>query len=342
VLAYHGPAGTSSDPYSTYNGNNILTLMGFPGYPTANLDRQNSPGDYTTWTGFCTNRYDNNGYTPISITVQSKSYNATTRLLEVTLALTTNITLPSQYKVNYVITEDSLPYSQTGNTTCPGSSTWIHNWVVRNMVNGATGENVNTGTWTAGQTITKTFSTTMNSGWVAANCKLNVFVYKDNPVLGAAEIQNAIVTAVIPEPSLYAVTNGWNIVSVPLTVVDYRKTTVYPSATSNAFAFSQSLGYVVRDTLSNGAGYWLKFPTPQNISITGTVRVRDTVQVSMGWNLIGSISGPALRDSVLQIPPGIIGSNFFGYSGGYSAADTLRPGKGYWVKVNQNGKLVLR
>jgi hypothetical protein len=196
VLAYHGPAGTTSDPYSNYNGNNVLTLMGFSGYPTANLDRQNSPGDFTTWTGFCNSRYTNNGYTPISITIQNKTYNAGTRQLDVTLGLTTNITLPSQYKVNYVITEGNLLYPQTGNGTCPGSSSWIHEWVVRNMVNGATGENVNTGTWTAGQTITKTFSTNINAGWVAANCNLAVFIYKDYAQLGMAEVQNAMVTSV--------------------------------------------------------------------------------------------------------------------------------------------------
>ncbi len=196
VLAYHGPAGTTSDPYSNYNGNNILSLMGFTGYPTAILDRKNSPGDYTTWTGFCDSRYANNGYTPVSITVRSKTYNAGTRQLDVTLDLTTNITLTPQYKVNYVITEGNLLYAQIGNGTCPGSSTWVHEWVVRNMVNGATGENVNTGTWTSGQTITKTFSTTVNAAWVPENCNLTVFVYKDNAQLGMAEVQNAIVTSV--------------------------------------------------------------------------------------------------------------------------------------------------
>jgi|GEM_PF-585812 hypothetical protein len=193
VLAYHG---ASTDPWQTFNGNNILSLMGLNAYPTAILDRQNSPGDFATWTGFCTNRYTNNGYTPISITVQSKTYNATTRQLDVTLALTTNMTLTSQYKVNYVITEDNLLYAQTGNGTCPGSSTWIHEWVVRNMVNGATGENVNTGTWTSGQTITKTFSTNINSAWAATNCNLTVFVYKDYAQLGMAEVQNAMATSV--------------------------------------------------------------------------------------------------------------------------------------------------
>jgi len=37
----------------------------------------------------------------------------------------------------------------------------------------------------------------------------------------------------------------------------------------------------------------------------------------------------------------IITSNFFGYNGSYEICDTINPGKGYWVKVDQPGKLIL-
>ena len=140
----------------------------------------------------------------------------------------------------------------------------------------------------------------------------------------------------------YAVSDGWNLVSVPLTVIDYRRTVVYPSAISAAFAFERTSGYAERDTLTNGVGYWLKFPAEQNIGMTGTIRIRDTVQVVAGWNLIGASGNPVDQDSVRQIPDGIVGSRYFGYSGSYSPADTLQPGKGYWVKVNQDGWLVLQ
>ena len=36
-------------------------------------------------------------------------------------------------------------------------------------------------------------------------------------------------------------------------------------------------------------------------------------------------------------PPNIIISYFFGFGAGYTTADTLNPGKGYWVKTNANG-----
>jgi hypothetical protein len=202
VLAYHGPAGSANDPWTTFNGNTILASLGLSAYPTAIFDRQNAPGDYTTWTGFCSNRYTNSSVTPVSIAIQSQTYNPATRQLSVTVDMTSNATLPFQYKANYVLTEDNLVYNQTGNATCPGSTTWVHKWVVRNMVNGATGENVNVGTWNPGQTITKTFTTTLTASWVAANCNLSIFIYKNDAFLGTAEIQNAIVVPVIPPVSV--------------------------------------------------------------------------------------------------------------------------------------------
>lgn len=140
----------------------------------------------------------------------------------------------------------------------------------------------------------------------------------------------------------YPVANSWNLVSLPLTVADPRKTVVFPAATSFAYAFDVQGGYVRRDTLGNGIGYWLKFPSAQSVSITGALRARDSIAVHAGWNLIGSISSPALAASIIQIPPGIVTTSYYGYTGAYTTADTLKPAKGYWVKASQNGTIVLR
>ena len=341
VLAYHGPAGYTGDPWTNYSGNVILGLLAFPGYPTAIVDRQNGPGDYTTWTEYCQNRYDSNAPTAITINVLGKTYNPTTRELDVTLGFTSNCNLPFSCNASYVISEDGLLAAQTGNTTCPGSPGWVHNWVVRSMVNGATGEALNSGTWTAGQTFTRTLSTTISSDWTASNCKLNVFVYRDSPVLSGAEIQNAMTVPVLPESTLYSVSTNWNLLSLPLTVANPVRAVVFPPAISSAFAFDQNSGYVVRDTLRYGEGFWLKFPSSQNISITGTARLQDSIAVRAGWNLIGAISSPVPTGSIVQIPSGIVASSYYGYNGAYAVADTLFPGKGYWIKVSGTGHLVL-
>lgn len=196
VLAYHGPAGTTSDPWSNYNGNGILNALSFGGYPTGIADRQNAPGDYTTFTGFVNNRYNNYAPTPISINIITQNYNPSTGLLNLTAGITSNCNLPYTYSISYVIMENNLVYPQTGNGTCPGSSTFVHNHVVRTMVNNQNGEVVNSSAWTAGQTITKSFSTTIPSAWIAANCDLVIFVYRGTTANNSAEVQNAIKTPV--------------------------------------------------------------------------------------------------------------------------------------------------
>ncbi|MDH3267976.1 MAG: hypothetical protein OEM46_03890 [Ignavibacteria bacterium] len=74
-------------------------------------------------------------------------------------------------------------------------------------------------------------------------------------------------------------------------------------------------------------------------SQTGT----DTIEVSVGWNLIGSLSTGTIIDIISTEPPGIIEGSIFGYvpGGGYYQADTLNRGKGYWVKVSQNGMIII-
>ena len=138
---------------------------------------------------------------------------------------------------------------------------------------------------------------------------------------------------------MLSLSDKWNLVSVPLTPSDYSKSSLYPTAVSQAFAYEGV--YVVKSTLVNGVGYWLKFSGAQSVSMTGFLRAADTIAVTKGWNLIGSISSPLATSHLTSIPSGIATSQFFGYQGNYAVSNTIEPGKAYWVKVNQNGKLVL-
>jgi hypothetical protein len=133
---------------------------------------------------------------------------------------------------------------------------------------------------------------------------------------------------------------GWNMLSVPVTVSDLRKTVVFPGSASQAFAYTPA-GYVIRDTLAYGRGYWLKYTTSHTVSLTGGVRALDTIAVTTGWNMIGSISSTALVANITQVPSGIVVSSYFGYSGSYVAATSILPERSYWVKVNQPGLLIL-
>ncbi|MBI3194752.1 MAG: T9SS type A sorting domain-containing protein, partial [Ignavibacteriae bacterium] len=137
-----------------------------------------------------------------------------------------------------------------------------------------------------------------------------------------------------------AMADKWNLISVPVTVGDYAKTTLFPSSTSDAFAYSG--GYNPTTILDNGPGYWLKFNGNQSVSLNGTIKTDDTVTVVAGWNLIGSVTYSIPVANILSIPGGLVTSNFFSYANGYNEATTIDPGKAYWVKVSGAGQLLLQ
>ena len=140
--------------------------------------------------------------------------------------------------------------------------------------------------------------------------------------------------------SMYAVQDGWNLLSLPKDVLDFRKSALYPHAVSSVFEYNGS--YVERETLRTGVGYWVKFERGQNIPILGIDRRGDTISVAAGWNIIGSTGRPVPVSSIIQIPEGIVQTAYFGYDRRYDASTIIEPGKGYWVKIKEGGgKLVL-
>jgi hypothetical protein len=140
----------------------------------------------------------------------------------------------------------------------------------------------------------------------------------------------------------YVITMGWNLLSLPLEVETHTTNELYPTAVSSAFIYNQ--GYVSIDTLNPGQGYWVKFFTDDNVSITGKRISIDTIEVVQGWNMIGTISYPVDKVDVIQIPDSIVISDYYNYQHPCDYVcdlPMLEPHFGYWVKTRQNGKLVL-
>lgn len=140
-------------------------------------------------------------------------------------------------------------------------------------------------------------------------------------------------------PTEYYVNASWNMISLPITVEDARKTVLYPTAISNAFYYETV--YKTEDTLKNGVGYWLKFADRDTVTLTGVDRPSDSISVVEGWNLIGSINRGVRTIDITSEPADIVTSYYFGYLNSYFAADSIKPAQGYWVKTNAAGKLYL-
>jgi hypothetical protein len=132
--------------------------------------------------------------------------------------------------------------------------------------------------------------------------------------------------------------DGWNLVSVGQTPPSFAKSFLYPTAISTS-AFSYNGSYQPTQTLGNGLGYWLKFSGTQTFDAPGAHKASVDVPLVSNWNMVGSVSSPVAVGSLTTTAPGIITSPFFGFSGSYTVATTLTPGKGYWVKTNAAGTL---
>ncbi len=183
-------------------------------------------------------------------------------------------------------------------------------------------------------------------GWSVSDASLvqvgsNPSGYDQKAVVFKA--RNAVVKAMYKATSASIVSSlpaQWNLLSVPDTVTSFLKTSVYPGAASSAFAYGTT-GYVAKDTLKNGVGYWVKYNSAANVTYTGAPIFKETLNVVLGWNMIGSISVPLPTKNILAIAGAATNNRFFGYSTNYVATDTIKPGYGYWIKCTSAGKLVL-
>jgi hypothetical protein len=189
LIGYHGPPG-SSDPWDEFPGNQIISLMGFSGYPTAVIDRTGPPISRSSWPGVMNQRY--NVPATVSITMD-KSFNRVTGELDATVHVTALENLTGEYNMTMILLEDGLLHSQTGNSSCTGGGPeYVHNHVVRAILNGASGEALNGGNpWNINETISKPVQYTVPAEVEPDSSHLVVLVHKVQGGLSSGEIQQA-------------------------------------------------------------------------------------------------------------------------------------------------------
>jgi hypothetical protein len=191
VLGYHGPDHPSyNDPWKQYSGG-IISLMGFAGYPTGVIGRSSGIVSRTAW--YNQVAVQSSFQPKVSIEL-NKNYNSSTGELTATANVTALENLTGDYHINFVIIESNMVYPQTGNSSCAGASNYVHNHVVKGMLNGDLGELLNSGsTWNQSTMHSKALNYTVPSGFVAENCHLVAFVYKKTGILSVnSEVAQAV------------------------------------------------------------------------------------------------------------------------------------------------------
>lgn len=249
VLAYHG-YNAGNDPWYLYS-EGIRNAFGFNAYPTGVVGRKSGIISRDGWNNEVV--LQTLLITPgVRIEVTNKSYDASSRTFSATVKITALTDLTGDYYINYVLTEDNLIYPQTGNGSCPGSSTYEHDHVVKSMLNGDMGELINSGTWTNGTVVTRTLNYVLPAAPQmvdANNSSLNLFVYQ----LGTAISTNYFVQ----QSMRTSITGSTGISNNNVTPESYSLSQNYPNPfnPSTTFTFSipksQNVSLKFYDVLGN-------------------------------------------------------------------------------------------
>lgn len=159
-----------------------------------------------------------------------------------------------------------------------------------------------------------------------------------------------------------ALTNGWNLISLPLQPSNHAITTVLSGISGKYSAvwgwdassqtwrsyFPSNPGFSNLSTMDSGNGYWLYMTSPATLSVSGSTPSK-TISLLNQWNLVGyngasqisitsalsSINGKYLSawawNSSTQAYQSYIPSN-----PGFSNLTTMDTGRGYWIYATQN------
>jgi len=144
---------------------------------------------------------------------------------------------------------------------------------------------------------------------------------------------------------------GWNLASLPgssdflspTKLVGNSQTVLLPIYRWHAPGYS----YQQVDQLTHGAGYWILSTHPSGEILEFRLNQKDeyTINLRMGWNMIGSVSEvydfSDPQDSPAQ---SVVEGSLFewraeGFS--YQPSDKIEPGKGYWVLALQDCQLTV-
>jgi len=133
----------------------------------------------------------------------------------------------------------------------------------------------------------------------------------------------------------------WNLVGLPVEVENPNYLTLFPDAIENTL-FSFDGAYTPDSIMMEGEGYWLRFESTGNTTITGNTINELTISLNEGWNLISGISTPLNITDIQDTDGIIIAGTVYGFiTEGYSSAEIIEPGKGYWIRANNPGSITL-
>ncbi len=150
-------------------------------------------------------------------------------------------------------------------------------------------------------------------------------------------VQNENLTPV----TAFEYSTGWNLVGLPLAVSDPNYLTLFPDAIEGTLYQFENGEYVEQEHLQPGVGYWLRNTADGVLIFQGESITELTLDIAEGWNLITGISAVINVNDIDDPGEIIVPNGIFGYEGGYDSAETLEPGKAYWLRASSSGSITI-
>jgi hypothetical protein len=188
-IALHGPLSN----YHKVLFDSCIQSFRYIYEPACHFDRQGHDVGYKQAYDSVVRRYHESPEAPVKLLITSKTYDAATRTLQVTFSATpVHEELNGTFRLNAVLTENHVIGWHQHFPQCPGGLNYVNNHIARQLFFHSFGDSLIGGTWAVGQTITRSVSLVVDSGYVAENCEIVAFVDRKADSLFKSNIQQAI------------------------------------------------------------------------------------------------------------------------------------------------------
>jgi hypothetical protein len=197
VVALHGPG----SHFNTYQGDSARKYFHALYEPSGFIDGLGYDVPYFFIIDSVASRYIHSADAPVQIEVNSKTWNPGTRMIDMSLTMT-NIgvnDISGLYQINVIVTEDNIKETHRTMHGCstpdvpglPFRNNYFNSWVTRKMVYWSRGDSLIGPQWYSQQSITRSCTFSIDTGWVPENCNIIVMVFKNADSLYKAPVQQA-------------------------------------------------------------------------------------------------------------------------------------------------------
>ncbi len=134
--------------------------------------------------------------------------------------------------------------------------------------------------------------------------------------------------------------SGWNLISIPLRCPRPYADFIFRRRFYGPYHYDPiSKTFFIPNFVGMGRGYYVYSARDTILVISGVRFPRYKSDIFAGWNLLGCPSFAVDTASIGVVGTWILGIFELDSTGSYVVPDSLRPGKGYWFLVPNDGKI---